>query len=124
MIPLTDRERMLRTVSEKAWTSQVIDLARRTGWIAYHSETAVMRSGRWATPMQGLAGFPDVVAVRAPRVLFVELKTQIGKLSELQEKWLAELRACPGVEAYVWRPGDLDDVYRVLLRGPEVAVTT
>ncbi len=119
MTALTDRERVLRTVSEKAWTQQVLEVARKTGWLAHHSLTSLMRSGKWATALQGAPGLPDLVLVRAPRVLFIELKTQTGQLSEFQQRWLTELKACSGVESYVLRPGDGPRLVELLQRGEE-----
>jgi hypothetical protein len=48
--------------------------------------------------------------VRPPRVIFAEVKIEGGRLSEEQVARLARLKACPGVEAYTWRPRDWPDV--------------
>ena len=119
MTTLTDRERVLRTVSEKAWLQQVVELARKTGWLVHHSRASLMRSGRWATALQGAPGLPDLILARAPRVLFIELKTQTGNLSDSQQSWLTELKGCPGVESYVLRPGDGPRLVELLQRGEE-----
>ena len=50
------------------------------------------------------AGFPDLVLVRKGRLLFVELKSEIGKVSPQQRKWLDDLDKA--AETYVWRPED------------------
>lgn len=71
------------------------------------------RSGRWSTPLQGDAGFPDVVLVRPPRVIFAELKAEKGRTSESQQTWLAALMEC-NVETYLWRPSDSDVISQVL----------
>jgi hypothetical protein len=52
--------------------------------------------------------------VRGERLLFAELKREKGKLSAEQEAWLEDLRRVPGVEVYVWRPGDMDEIAQVL----------
>lgn len=92
----------LDQVTEKEWSGQVHDLAQMLGWRRYHT----YRSTRSA------AGFPDEVLVRE-RVVFLELKTEAGKLSGAQEDWLrALLGAC--VEAYIVRPRDLEALSRVL----------
>jgi len=67
-----------------------------------------MKSGKWATPIQGHAGFPDLVLVGG-RVLYRELKSMRGRTSDAQSAWLASLRAA-GADACVWRPSDWDEI--------------
>lgn len=50
------------------------------------------------------AGFPDLVIV-GNAVIFVELKSQRGRVSPEQQAWLDALMRA-GVEAHVWRPDD------------------
>lgn len=85
-----------------------MQLARIAGWRLAHFRPAINRSGHWSTPMQGNPGFPDLVLVRPPRVLFVELKSEKGKLSEHQRDWIADLRGCPHIDVRVWFPSDWD----------------
>lgn len=59
-------------------------------------------------------GFPDLVLVRE-RVVVAELKARRGKVSDQQQAWL-EAFGRAGVEVYVWRPADLDEVQAVLSR--------
>jgi hypothetical protein len=81
-----------------------------------------MTAHGWRTPVQGDGkGFPDLVLARPPRVIFAELKTAKGKLGPEQENWLAALTACPGVEVYVWRPDQLDDIAQILRLGRRAA---
>jgi hypothetical protein len=89
---------------ERDWQAQVIALATGLGFRVYHT---------WRSE-HSVAGFPDLVLVKAPRVLFAELKTDVGKLMPAQETWLAELAQCPGVENYVWRPRDAQVVADIL----------
>jgi hypothetical protein len=103
-------------MSEKAWQAQVVQLARMLGWRVHHARAAMNRNGKWATPIQGHPGFPDLVLVRERgvfRVVFAELKRQGGRLQPDQREWLRLLRAA-GAEVYVWRPGDLEAVQAVL----------
>lgn len=52
--------------------------------------------------------------VRAGRLVFAELKDMKRKPTEAQVEWLDQLRGCIGVEAYLWRPCDIEQVRRVL----------
>jgi len=49
-------------------------------------------------------------------VIFAELKTDKGKLSEAQAAWIAELGAA-GAEVYVWRPQDWVTIESILVSG-------
>ena len=64
-----------KLMSEADLQSQVTELAEKTGWLFYHT----YRSDR--SP----AGFPDLVLVRPPRLLFVELKKQKAKRTPAQD---------------------------------------
>ncbi len=43
-------------------------------------------------------------------------KTETGKLRPEQACWLEELKACPGVETFVWRPSDWEELRGTLAR--------
>jgi hypothetical protein len=49
------------------------------------------------------------VLVRPPEIIFAELKTLRGRVRPEQTVWLGMLAAC-GLETYIWRPSDLDEV--------------
>lgn len=91
-------------ISEGALTTYVRDLAKLYHWRRYHT---------WLSK-HSPAGFPDEVLVRPQRLVFAELKSEKGKLSSEQQAWLEELRQVPGVEVYLWRPADMDEIARVL----------
>ena len=84
----------------------MVELARLLGWRVYHSRPAMYRSGRWATPLIGDSGLPDLILCKPPRLIFAELKREKGKVSTAQQGWLDALSRCAGVEVYVWRPRD------------------
>jgi len=67
------------------------------------------------------SGFPDLVLVRAPDVLFVELKRELGKVSDGQQEWLDDLIAA-GCEVHVVRPSDEREFARRLTRGRFIQV--
>ena len=59
-------------------------------------------------------GFPDTVLVRE-RVVWVELKSDVGKLSDEQEVWRDKLFLAKQ-EWYLWRPRDWPTIQTVLAR--------
>jgi len=91
-------------VTEKHFSQQVVDLAKMLGWRVYRT---------WLS-LRSPKGFPDLVLLRPPRLVCTELKSEIGKLTPDQEAWLADLRLVPGVEVFVWRPHDIEEIARVL----------
>lgn len=99
-----------KAMSEAELQSQVLDIARMYGWRIHHSRPAQERSGKWSTPLTGDAGLPDLILAHHSqrRLLFRELKSQKGKLSDEQEAWIATLAAAV-VDVGVWRPIDLLD---------------
>jgi len=64
------------------------------------------------------AGFPDLVLVKPPRVLFVELKSDDGRTTREQDAWLDDLSRCPGIERYLWKPQDLERAAAILAGNP------
>ena len=99
---------------EKEFQRAVIDLARLTGWRVHHTRPALTRRGRWLTPIQGDAGFPDLVLCRGGRVIFAELKRVGRKPTAEQQAWLDALHACAGVEVYLWTPADWGAIIHIL----------
>jgi hypothetical protein len=83
-------------MTEAALLQAVRELAAHLGWSPYHT----YRSER-SEP-----GFPDLVLMRPPLLLFRELKSEKGRLKPEQHRWLTELKAC-GQDVGVWRPIDL-----------------
>lgn len=104
-------------MTEAQFQAAVIDLARLCGWRVMHTRAAQIRPGVWATPIQGDAGFPDLVLCRPIQGDFIvaELKTETGRVSAGQHLWLRALDAA-GVETYVWRPTDLPTIKTRLRR--------
>lgn len=83
-------------MTEDQLLQAVRDLARLNGFATYHTH----RSDR-SEP-----GFPDLVLVRPPLILFRELKSERGRLTDPQREWLRQLRES-GQDVGVWRPSDL-----------------
>ena len=101
---LDGRQVLDNAVSERDFQRQVVELAELTGWRTYHTYDS-----RRSNP-----GFPDLVLVRPPRVVFVELKRERGHMTTTQRQWAEDLGDCPQVEYYLWRPSDWDEIDGVL----------
>lgn len=110
--------------SEAEFQRQVMALAKLHGWRRAHFHKARLSSGEWLTPVDGDGkGFPDILLVKRSRVksgvrspgrmLFVELKTETGRLTQDQQDWHDDLNAA-GATAVVWRPRDWDLIVREL----------
>lgn len=84
------------TMTEKQLQGAVMNLAKLLNWRAYHPWMSV----------KSAAGYPDCTLVRGGRLIYAELKSEVGQLSAAQREWLEELGAVPGVEVYVWYPRD------------------
>jgi hypothetical protein len=113
----------VRRESEADFTTAVIDLARLYGWRSLHIRPAQTARG-WRTPVQGDGkGFPDLVLVRPPEIIFAELKTPRGRLSPEQGEWISSLAEVgirllrgrspdfrPAFDVYVWTPDQWDEL--------------
>lgn len=88
------RQREAAGEDEKAFMWKIIRLAESHGWTYFHNHDA----------RRSPAGYPDLTLVR-DCALWIETKTNRGKLSMAQQRWLSRLRHA-GHEAYCWRPAD------------------
>lgn len=82
-------------MTEQQFQNQVLALVRAMGLLVYHTHDS-----RRSQP-----GFPDLVIVGAKAALFRELKTETGKVSPDQERWIAALNLV-GQDVGIWRPSD------------------
>lgn len=126
------RQRRARAgeLDEQAWQGRIEGAARLYGWRVYHTHDS-----RRSAP-----GFPDLVMVRGPELIFAELKTDTGRVKPEQAEWLEALRVvaravamgweclaeevadggpCPPslVDVYLWRPADWPAANERLARG-------
>lgn len=93
-------------MTEAQLQQAVLDLAKYTGWLVYHTYDS----------RRSAAGFPDLVLVRE-RVVFAELKSDGGRLSRFQKRWIEALLAA-GQEVYVWTPRVLTTQIPAVLARP------
>ena len=118
---------LLLNLTEAQFQTRIIDRARALGWWVHHDRPARKGDGSWSTPIQGDAGFPDLVLVRMGRVIFAEIKTEKGRLRLEQREWLTELSGTPWedniwdrslalveYEVYLWRPSDTPRIEEIL----------
>jgi hypothetical protein len=103
-------------VTEAELQQAVIELARLLGYRVAHFRAAQTVKG-WRTPVEADGkGFPDLVCVKPGRLLFIELKSERGRLSVDQQAWLGALI---GARAHVvvltphdWLSGAIEAVLR------------
>lgn len=93
-----------KLIREKEFMQTVRELAEWKGWKYYHTWNSI----------RSPAGFPDLVLVKPPRVIFAELKINRRRISPHQQEWLDSLKACPAVETYLWTPEDFEEIQKVL----------
>ncbi len=108
---MSGRRYHMLELSERQWQAQIVKLAETVGWLCYHTHDS-RRSHK---------GFPDLVMVRAPEIIFAELKVKsaevkAGQLTAEQNIWIRALAECGDLnfKVYVWRPDDWPEVERVL----------
>jgi len=103
---LTEEERRLRSILEKDFQAQIIELAGLAGWrLIYHTHDS----------RRSTAGFPDLVMMRPPEILVLEVKREKGRLTPEQGEWIDGFRAC-GIEAHVVRPSEWERLVARLRR--------
>lgn len=98
---------LMLQLSESDLQQRIIDRAKALGWLVYHTYDS----------RRSTAGFPDLVLARSEHVIFVEVKSEKGRLTQAQVEWLRALGIRdplfePGV--YVWRPSDMAEIEKVL----------
>lgn len=93
----------------------IIEAAQWSGWLIHHDRPSQNAAGRWSTAIEGTPGFPDLVLVhpRAGRTIYMELKSDTGKVTPMQQAWLDGLQAS-GQDARLVLPPDLDSVIHEL----------
>lgn len=103
--------------TEREFLFWVLEVAQAFGWRCYHApdspDARKLPRGRRGEYLVD-PGYPDIFAVRPPRVVVIETKTVKGRLRHGQEEWRADLLRCPGIEFHLWRPGDEAKAQEVL----------
>ena len=98
--------------SERAFQKSVERECKVYGWDYYHisdSRTVSAACGK---------GFPDLVIMRPPYLMFVELKLEHNQPTDDQKRWIIGLRNC-GQESFVLTPNRFEEFISVL-RHPQL----
>ncbi len=93
----------------------VIDLATACGWAAMHVRPSRVRGDQWATATS-IPGWPDLTLLGHHRALFVELKSENGRLRPEQRDVINQL-VDAGLDARVWRPSSWPEIEATLTGG-------
>ena len=108
---------MVKAIPEREFQQQVIDLAHIFHWRVTHFRPAQTTKGwRTAVSADGM-GFPDLVLAREGRLIFIEVKSERGKLSLEQSEWLEVLKATGKCETFLLYPSDFDIIVKILGEG-------
>jgi len=89
-------------MTEAELQNAVIDLCKLLNWSYYHTYNS----------RRSVPGFPDMCLVK-DRIIFVELKSEKGRLSPAQRQWRDDIQGAGG-EWYLVRPTGLADFSKVL----------
>lgn len=90
-------------ITEAAYSRRITDMANLLG-LRWHHEQDSRRSK---------PGFPDLVLCGPKGVLFLEVKTDTGRIKPEQQAWIDALRGA-GQDALIVRPCHWTDVEKLL----------
>ena len=91
-------------MNEAALQQLLIDAAELNGWLVFHDNDS----------RRNAAGFPDLVLVKPPRVLFLELKSEVGRVRPEQHVWMDALSCCDTIASAIVRPDHADQIMKYL----------
>lgn len=109
---------LLLDVTEAVYQAVIVKVARHHGWHVVHTYRTKVGPGQWRTATTE-NGVPDLMLMRPPSLVFLEVKAQKGTAAPEQIAWIADAQACTGVEAYIVRPTDWSSVAELLTAGSE-----
>ncbi len=93
------------SMTEDQLKASVMELCDRLKLRYVHFKPAQLPGGRWVTPFEGHAGWPDMVILGPCDILVRELKTIRNKPTKDQTLWLDGFRKV-AVDADIWTPED------------------
>lgn len=93
-----------RRREEAEYQAQIVELAEATGWAVYHTYDSRRSNSGW----------PDLALWRGATLLFLEIKSETGKVTAEQEATIAQLKQVKFVHAAVCRPRHWDEIAETL----------
>ena len=100
--------------TERDFQQAIIETAKLTGW-AIHAERPAWTKKGYRTPIQGDAGFVDLVLTRDGKLIFWEVKVRPNEPTTHQQLWIDALAQVPGVMSdVVYLPEDWDYIVHIL----------
>jgi len=93
-------------VTEAELQQLLTDAAELNGWLVFHDNDS----------RRNVPGFPDLVLVHGQfgRVLFLELKSETGRVRPAQHVWMDALSRTHTVSSAIIRPQHVDQVIAYL----------
>lgn len=102
---LPDVEKKPRNKEEAKLLAVIVQAAELLNWLPYHTHNS----------QRSQPGFPDLFLLRADRIIWSELKSAKGRLTDEQKVWASaldfwmSLNPMAHVEYHLWRPIDWED---------------
>ena len=102
------REELVGDESEAHFQQRIQRRARLLGWDDFHVHD----------PIGMRKGWPDLALLRDEVLILAELKSEHGYVTPQQRLFLEKARRIAVVEAYLWKPRDEQEIWRILERNP------
>lgn len=90
---------------EREFQNTLVSLLEMFGYVTEHTYPLLTKQGFWRTGST-LKGKPDLIALRPPRLLAIEVKGPTGRLEPAQRAVLSIYAAVPSARAWVVTPTD------------------
>ena len=91
--------------AERQFQNTIVDTLGLFGYEGVHVFPLMDRYGTWRTPTTS-PGWPDLVFLRDPRILAIEVKKDGVTVPPHQRAWLTLFGSIPCARAWVARPSD------------------
>ena len=104
------------TESEADFQSWVNDLLALRGWRKVYEDVPLTKCWHCGTypPQRKVRGHPDIEIVRDNRLIYLELKSQKGRIRLEQRETIDALKKVRSVSANIMRPDDRDVIEGLL----------